>query len=202
MNMENMQKLFMHDPNAYYTGRNGMIARSVHFRDRTRFSKAEEESRKVPASAERVAEIVLDCLKRIGLPQAAAIWADPRAVDYAAIRKQYRLKDKGEILFLKFSADGFIGVIGTGSEINFDYPPCRQDYNKRTGSDWAYHTSGILLSHVNKIWDQGSVMICPLRIENLPFTRRQVATAVGNYLSEQGVPIIDYYSHHYPLRFT
>ncbi len=101
---------------------------------------------------------------------------------YDFIKKVFDLNYANDIIWLKFSSDGYLGVVADSFDINFKYD----------------NSSGKLLKQLTpeKKWDENFVYIFPLTKELLKIkNRKEIETAVGNYLIDKGVPIIDYYSH-------
>jgi predicted lipase len=83
---------------------------------------------------------------------------------------------------LKFTTDGYLGVVAGSFDINFSYEK----------------TAGRLVNSVGKVWDETFVLIFPLTKDILNGRKKtDIETAVGNYLIDKGVPIIDFYSHNY-----
>lgn len=107
-----------------------------------------------------------------------SIW-EPK---YSSIKNKFGLSHTKNILWLKFTTSGHLGVVAKGMDINFDY-----NIN-----------SGELVKEVGKLWDESFVMIFPLT--DLILSNQEtgdIERAVGNYLVEKNVPIIDFYSHNY-----
>lgn len=101
---------------------------------------------------------------------------------YYTIQNKFGLSHSKNILWFKFTKDGYLGVVAKGQDINFD------DDN----------FSGKCIKKVSKEWDKSFVFIFPLTTEILgKRTPDEIENAVGNYLISKGVPIIDYYSHNY-----
>lgn len=99
---------------------------------------------------------------------------------YTAIQKQYNLNFQKDLVWLKFTTDGYVGVVGDSSDINHSYT----------------NTAGRLLKIVSKAWDPSNVFIFPITSEMLKYkTRKEIETGIGQYLISKGVPIIDFYSH-------
>ena len=94
--------------------------------------------------------------------------------------KPYGLSSASQLIWMRFANDGHLGVVAASNDINFDHDtrsyriiePCKLD------------------------WDKSFVLIFPLSA-NINYNRDEVETAVGNYLIENKVPILDYYSHNY-----
>lgn len=102
---------------------------------------------------------------------------------YSLIQKKFGLSHTKNILWLKFTKSGHLGVVARGMDINFDYN----------------RTSGKLIREIGELWDESFVLIFPLT--DLMLKEREDASkieiAVGNYLISKNVPIIDFYSHNY-----
>ena len=101
---------------------------------------------------------------------------------YSVIKEKFGLSHTKNILWLKFTRKGYLGVVAKGMDINF--------FND--------NTSGKLLNAVKDTWDESFVLIFPLT--DLILDKRdtgEIERAVGNYLISKDVPIIDFYSHNY-----
>ena len=55
-----------------------------------------------------------------------------------------------------------------------------------------------MVHKLKKEWDESFVLVFPLRKlkESCGYSRHNIEMAIGNYLIEQNVPIIDFYSHY------
>lgn len=101
------------------------------------------------------------------------------SVNYEHIKRQYGLSHQSDILWMRFTTDGYLGVVASSNDINFDY-----DTN-----------SGKIVKSVNKEWDKNRIIIVPLpKIEGRQ-ERLLIEKMIGNYLIDNKVPIIDIYSH-------
>lgn len=82
-------------------------------------------------------------------------------------------------IWLRFPNDGYLGVVGSSNDINFDKDTNSYKIIKYSGCEW----------------DENRIIIIPLpEIKNRE-ERELVEKMVGNYLLDNGVPIIDKYSH-------
>lgn len=107
------------------------------------------------------------------------VFWDPK---YDVICERFQLENPADIVWLKFTKQGHLGVVAVSHDIN---------HEKDT-------TSGQLVAHVNEDWDNSFVLIFPLTPEiRGNWYRGDIERALGNYLISLGVPIIDYYSHNY-----
>lgn len=109
---------------------------------------------------------------------------------YDAIKDKFELERVNDILWFKFTDKGHLAVVANSCDINWDN-------NK---------TCGILINEVGEAFDTSFVFVFPLTQEMIrtkadpdsyyrKYTSSELELAVGNYLIEKGVPIIDYYSH-------
>jgi hypothetical protein len=174
-------------------GKNG----SVHYSEK-RFEKAVEQAKLPQKDIKTIIKHVNDCLVKIGIQvDKSPIEIGLKDIKYSKIANDYGLVDKRDIIWMKFTADGYLGVVATSNDINFDIPESSADYDKKHKNKWEYNTSGILVHHVDKRWDDTFVLIFPLA--NIPsgYKRGDIERAVGNYLIDKDVPIIDFYSHIY-----
>lgn len=101
---------------------------------------------------------------------------------YNVIQKCFNLKYANDIVWLKFTEDGYLGVVADSFDINFSYS----------------HSSGKLIRVIDKTkkWNESCVVVFPITSDLLATkSRKEIETGIGNYLEDKGVPIIDYYSH-------
>ena len=105
------------------------------------------------------------------------------------------------VIWMKFAKNGQLGVVAASNDYNFDIPPSSEVYDETTdgkpksnSNGWKYTTSGIILHKLNLEWDESFLLIFPLQgIEDSQ--RKDIEEGVGNFLIENDVPIIDFYSH-------
>lgn len=104
-----------------------------------------------------------------------------RRIEYSKINKG----NKEDIVWIKFTTDNYISVIGTGCDIYFT------EHAKNNT------TAGRIIQRLELEWDDSEVLIFPLK--NIPkgLNRSDIESGIGNYLISQNVPILDYYSHNY-----
>ncbi|MCI8271350.1 MAG: hypothetical protein HFG16_03445 [Erysipelotrichaceae bacterium] len=220
--MQDIQRYFHVDEDAFYRKDNGDRGRrSIHNRyDKTRVRKAEEQSRLEPVAVSevlvyvneflnfvklnngasptvRVETITLDDEKQLildnGIVAVGCSWMMPvydKGIrkysrwdgKYDEIQKVFHLRDVKNIVWIKFTVNGRVGVVAQSFDINFAYDT----------------TSGKLVHDWDGGWDTSFVLIFPLTEDILQsYSREEMETAIGNYLIEKKVPIIDYYSHNY-----
>lgn len=87
--------------------------------------------------------------------------------------------NKGNIIWIKFTTDGYLGVVATGADVNFNMD----------------NTSGRIIKHVGQKWDERFVLIFPLKKIPPNLTKQLIESGIGNYLISKNVPILDFYSH-------
>ena len=109
---------------------------------------------------------------------------------YDLIKAKFKLERASDLLWFKFTNKGHLAVVASSFDLN-----------------WRYDLScGILVKEVGELFDESFVFVFPLtqqmirtKAEPSSYLRRykvsDLELAVGNYLIDKGVPIIDYYSH-------
>jgi hypothetical protein len=123
---------------------------------------------------------------------------------YNCIKKRYNLVNRKDIVWMKFTEDGYLGVVATSDDINFQIPSKKSDYletndekPKSSKNLWLYNNSGIIVHRLGKRWNKELLLIFPLyKIPN-GLKRGDIENGIGNYLINKGVPILDYYSHRF-----
>ena len=139
-----------------------------------------------PPSKEEIISYVNSFLESIGMLQTCfyhKIENTKRKVEYYKIsideKYQGKIKDKRDIVWIKFTNDGYIGAVCVSNDVNFDYD----------------NTSGKIINYVGQLWDESFVLLVPLCDIPDGLDRRSIESGIGNYLISKGVPILDYYSH-------
>ena len=109
---------------------------------------------------------------------------------YDSIKAKFDLERVSDLLWFKFTDKGHLAVVANSCDINWDYG----------------ETCGQLVNSVGEEFDNSFIFVFPLTKEMIrtkadphskdrKYTTGALECAVGNYLIEKGVPIIDYYSH-------
>ena len=171
---------------------------SVYYGSDVRFKKAREQAEMKPVKVDEIIKLINEFLKKVGMEEIDNPIVEKDCLerllngDYSFIIEKYTLKDERDIVWLKFTKDGYVGVVATSSDINFKYPKSKEDYTKE-----KCNTSGIIVHSLDKEWNKEFVLVFPLI--NIPkgYKRGDTETAIGNVLIEKGIPILDYYSHIY-----
>lgn len=197
------------DERAHYVAADGKkYAQSVHGNSYIRANMAIEQAKKDPVPVEEIVRLVTGFLKDIGIKTADdPVVHDPLKIDYKKIKETYGLADERDIVWMKFTEDGYLGVVAVSSDINFFYPFSASDYDlkyaafdkyqNRYVNRWVFNTSGIIIHKLNKKWDESFVLVFPLNGIPEGYERGDIECAVGNFLIEKGVPVLDYFSHMY-----
>jgi len=179
---------------------------SVHYND-FRLKKAEEQSKLESVEIEKIIEYINQFLEFLEMDKVNFPKMNRRNIYYKKIQKDNNLRDVRDIVWLKFTKDGYLGVVATSNDINFDIPESKEAYNqnkkeydqysKTEKRVWVHNTAGIIVHHVNKSWDETFVLVFPLKNIKKNLTRSDIERGIGNYLIAKGVPILDFYSHNY-----
>lgn len=207
--INNVQKYFWEDPKASYYIDGKKYWQSVHGRSFFRYNKAKNEvSEKTTVPIKKIIEYINELFKAVGITEVKSPEMNPTEVNYTSLKEEFNLDDERDIVWIKFTEDRFVGVVATSNDINFNIPPNASvydnkiwKYNEYTKKDelvWEYNSSGILVHKLEKKWNESLVLVFPLKelSENCTYNRHDIEMAIGNYLIEQQVPIIDYYSHY------
>lgn len=152
--------------------------------DRTdyRKNKAKSESEKDVVPIMTIQELIGNFLDNFNIKNKGILIEGQdllMTINYDHILRQFNLKKQSDIIWMKFTTDGYLGVIASSNDINFD-----ED-----------NSSGKLINYVGKKWDNCKIIIIPLHIVNERSDRLLIEKMLGNYLIEKKVPILDYYSH-------
>lgn len=205
MNIELLEKYLYDDKEAYYYCNGSKRCETVHYGRKKRFNKAEEQEKLENVDKNVIKDIIIDFLQKIGIKtteEPEYLLNSIEDIEYKNIVKKYAL-DKGkenDLVWLKFTKDGYVGVVAVSNDINFSIPrnekeyDLKQDYNTKK---WKYNTSGIIIHYLGKEWDESFVFIFPLYTIPNGYKRSDIEKAIGNYLIEKNIPILDYYSHLY-----
>lgn len=109
---------------------------------------------------------------------------------YDDIKKKFDLERVSDLLWFKFTNKGHLAVVASSCDINWD----------------NNLSCGFLINEVKQKFDDSFVFVFPLTrdmirskadLNNIgrKYTTSKLELAVGNYLIDKGVPIIDYFSH-------
>jgi len=126
----------------------------------------------------------------------------------------HEMGDCRDIVWIKFTQEGHVGVVAKGADINFCYPPNEFRYHDKevmsSGREVpVYNTSGIIIHRLGLRWNTDKVLVFPLTGKGMKALRGKfeakglgqgtssgkIETGIGDYLITKGVPILDFYSH-------
>ena len=176
-----------------------------------RICKAYEQAALEPASVDDVIKYTNEFLEKCGLkpikcPRKDFPEGKPQGLKkfYDKIKDDYALTDRSDIVWMKFTEDGYLGAVAKGADINFSIPSSRSDYKKTSdgkpkskNNKWIYTNSGIIVHRLGKKWCRKYVLVFPLSGIPCNLNSKHIECGIGNYLIEKGVPILDYYSHRF-----
>lgn len=155
---------------------------------------------------QRIIEYTIECLDSLGIdlditnkyPDFSINKFEQNKVniDYENIKKEFGLADVRDIVWMKFTSSGSLGVVASSNDVNFQKPRSIKEYDeKQQNGRWKYNTSGIIIDHLGEKWDESFVLIFPIKCIPKGMTRHGVEKKIGNHLIDEGIPILDYYSH-------
>lgn len=109
---------------------------------------------------------------------------------YDAIFEKFDLERVSDVLWFKFTDKGHLAVVASSCDINWD----------------SNLSCGILVNDIGEKFDTSFVFVFPLTKQMIrskyepnslyrKYSTAKLELAVGNYLIDKGVPIIDYFSH-------
>lgn len=191
--------------------------RTVHFGKTERLKMAEEQLSLSIVEINEIIKLTNDFIKTYGLEvysgnniikaeQNPELTEDFLKNFNKKVTKKYKgLKSKKDIIWMKFTKCKRLGVVACSNDINFDIPKSKEEYHEPKKivdgkiKQWKYNTSGIIVDSQGLEWDKSFVLVFPLigLKEGREGTkqRHELETGIGNYLIENKVPIVDYYSH-------
>lgn len=184
-----------------------------------RIIKAKEQLNKAPKTVDEIINLTNSFLYNIGLktvdnPKFTSFSVENGGYGYKTVvgidndklndhfgLVENPLKNPKHVIWMKFAKNGQLGVVAASNDYNFDIPPSSDVYDETTdgkpksnSNGWKYATSGIILHKLNLEWDESFLLIFPLQdIEDSWL--KDIETGMGNFLIENDVPIVDFYSH-------
>ena len=180
-----------------------------------RLDRAKEQAELKPASIDTIIKLTnkfllmcgISCVKEPRVDSPKGKLKDSKAF-YEQIMRNYKLNDKRDIVWMKFSDDGFLGVVASSIDINFLLPISTADYAKTNdgkpkseNNDWIFNNSGIIIHRLDKKWCEDYLLVFPLSIIPDELTRSHIECGIGNFLIANNVPLLDYYSHRFQPYF-
>ncbi|WP_429971775.1 hypothetical protein ACQW5G_04000 [Fructilactobacillus sp. Tb1] len=125
---------------------------------------------------------------------------------YKNLMSKNNLSDERDIVWMKFAKDNEgndrLVVVAKSNDINFIIPSNSADYTKKDkDGSWSFNTAGVLLHKLGMKYDESFILAFPLKSkDNQSMTTKEngsIETGIGNYLIDNKVPIIDFYSHNW-----
>ncbi|MCB2286610.1 hypothetical protein LGK99_05765 [Clostridium algidicarnis] len=174
---------------------------SVHYDKRTRFDKAEEQAELKAKKIQDIIDYTNEFLGLLGVNSAINPIIERESFEnnlYKEVKEKNNLQDERDIVWMKFTQDEFLGVVATSNDINFQVPNDSSEYKEKISKKkWRYNSSGIIIHHLKKQWDESFVLIFPLQNISEKLKRGDIERGIGNYLIKKEVPILDFFSHRY-----
>jgi hypothetical protein len=160
------------------------VDKSVKNKDCFRINVAKEQAKMKTVAKDDIISYVNNFLESIDMvrikePEVDLEKNPIKRGRYAKMKEENNLKDKKDIVWIKFTKDNYLGVVASGADINFNMD----------------NTSGKIINALGKEWDESYVLVFPLINRYSDVNRHRIESAIGNYLISQNVPILDYYSH-------
>lgn len=198
----NPEAFFYNKEKKQYYGRPAVYTNEEHNGEKTyRQKKALAEAEKSPASIDTIIKLTNELLMAGGMKQVIHPVLSGELLDtilnsyndadvYEQNLSSYGLVSAKQLVWMKFTRDGYLGVVAASNDINF---------NTSTNSYKIINSCG-------KEWDESFVLIFPLDFESGYYDKfkentwqqvSKVEAAIGNYLIANNVPILDYFSHNY-----
>lgn len=174
--------------------RPGGARSSVRYGNPTRFVRAEEQARLKIIEIPKIIDYTNEFLELLGMDFVITPKREKESLGknlYKELKNNNNLEDERDIVWMKFTEDGFLGVVATSNDINFDIPLSEKEYDKK------HTTSGIIIHYLEKKWDDTFALIFPLKKIPDKLKRGDIERGIGNYLIQKGVPILDFFSHRY-----
>ena len=204
-----------------FKDRFGPASDSVRRGKTYRLKIAEEQAEKPRPEKEKIIESTNEFLEACGLipiKNDDSIFENPASITEEELEERVltrfenydgtgkSLQDVKDIVWMKFTKDGHLGVVAASFDIGFDIPKDDDDFNGQvSGVKKMPSSSGIIVYDLFKKrlcekWNESFVLIFPLigipvGKDGNPVDRRNYECGIGNYLIEKEVPILDYYSH-------
>lgn len=127
---------------------------SVHYGQTARFEKAKEQASLMPVPVQKIIEYCNEFLRLCDIQRYSENYISlkersPEEINESAIN-EYGLNHPQDIIWLKFTTDGYLGVVAMSNDINFDIPPSPSSYDEREKYLWKYTTSGIIVDYFGK----------------------------------------------------
>jgi hypothetical protein len=154
----------------------------IYDRSNYRINTAKTEAQKNTVEISVICKLINDFLKELNIVS-KCIFIDNldilMTLNYEHIKRLYGLTNQSDIVWLRFTSDGFLGTVGSSNDINFDYS----------------HNSGRIIKDIGKEWNKYRITIIPIPSITKREERLLIERMIGNYLLDNNIPILDRYSH-------
>lgn len=156
-----------------------------------RVKKAKEEYLKPHKDPEIILSMINECLK-LNKIDGNAYKISPKEINYSDICNKNKTNGEGHIIWVQFVKGGHVAVVGAGKDIGFP---------KGKRGTWS------IIKDVDGVqWETSEVIIVPIRgldagsvgiknVDNVLKCRNGVEHCIGDYLIDNGVPILNFYQH-------
>lgn len=132
MNIALEKYLHKEPKEAYWINERGEKYRqSVHGKSYVRYNEAVKQAAHKPIDKKEIIKYTTDYLKEIGIQTTDNPEYNPKNIDYDKIQEQFELEDKGDLVWMKFTGDGYLGVVAVSDDVNFDIPEDCSVYDKK-----------------------------------------------------------------------
>lgn len=134
-NLSELEKYLFDYKKAYFYSKDGKKrCHSVRGKSYLRFNKAKEQVDKNTVDVEIISMYINEFLEKIGIRKVIKPKFDlsKGMIDkngYDKIKQENSLKDRRDIVLLKFTKDGYLGVVAASDDINFSIPHNKSEYD-------------------------------------------------------------------------
>ncbi len=134
-----MEKYFNVYPGTPSLGVKGDYRCSVHYGNKYRLDEARRQFSKTAVGSEIIIQYTVEFLENLGIeinnPEEIIV-KDPLKIDYEHIQEKNKLVSPKDIVWMKFTESGHLGVVATSNDVNFDIPSNSCDYDIK---EWRYN---------------------------------------------------------------
>lgn len=163
----------------------------------SRIEKARQQAKMTTVPVETIAKYTNEYLAALGVePVKKPKFDTPVDATDQELKKflkttLYETVHERDLIWMKFTSDGFLGVVAASTDVNF-YIPSGEETDLR---DW--NTAGLIVHSLAKSWDRSFILAFPLLGIPADLQCGGIEAGIGNYLIMRSVPILDFYSHRF-----
>ena len=173
-----------------------MIVSSIKPKWEQRINKGRAESKKGIISIKKIKEILSKCLKNQEIDRTILHFTNLSCINYSKIQEDNKTNAIGHIIWLQFTKQGHIAVVGAGKDIGFPI---------KSKSGTAF-----ILNELNLEWDKSNIIVIAIKgldhqsvglknikefNNNILKCRNGIEHYIGDYLISKNIPIINFYQH-------